>query len=609
MANIQPQTQLICCRDVRIDKNYDHAYYLGQQIPGRDNGALFVQYHLMQVEHFVMSFENYTYFREDRYRLRVKCKADDLWEINYIAYKNPIMGVAKPDKWFFGFVDETVYVNNETTDIYFTPDILTTWWDEAFLKQCFVERMHEPNDYFGKNITPEGLGIGDYKYGAYTGENNVIAQTELLNTRSAYMILPVKWETTDAEPQLGKKILIYDGLISGYKLFIFDAEDVFVNRSNEQKCFIDFMTDHVLPNEDKLLGIFSVPKDMIDPSKITGSPDESQPELGYPRIIPDTNATFPVSKRGYRFTGSLTLDGYLPANTKMYTAPYCLCELDSPNGDCVQLRHEFFGNSNTEFGFDITPEFQFFMSVFPPYNMIVRPSLDYQSPEGIYTGTLPEQTDIQLTFNDFPVGSYAFGAFEKWMAQQFVPTAITAGLTALGLVTGLGVVTTTTVASAGKVILDKDKIGKQETRTDVKFNNLKGLSSVGELLKDAYSWYLQGPSTRGKVNSTALYASYRQSFQCVCRTLSHQDAERIDRFFTVYGYAQRKSMQPMRCVRQHFTYLKTSDCVVVGNLPSGICKALEGIYNSGITFWADIDAIGEYNFERGGNNCLTTPLV
>lgn len=616
MANIQPQTQLICCKDVRMDKGYKHAYYLGQQVAGRNNGEIFVEYHLLQAEHFVMAFENYTYFREDSFRIRVKCRADDLWHINYIAYRNPIIGATKPDKWFFGFVDETVYVNNETTDIYFTPDILTTWWDEAILKQCFVERMHEPNDYFGKNIMSEPIKYGDYKCGISNGN---VLRTSLVNLRPTWTVVPYAKQDDEWDWRTGMTYgtMAYDGVVSGYKCYCWDTEQICDQNSNQHSMFTNWMHNffNVLTDGKRILGLFSIPKDILDSEYVHYDEDDNDlPVIDYP----NNNEKPAIVKWGYLLSEEATLDGYSPANMKMYTAPFCVAEVIAPNGDAFIVRHEYMPGVvvTGENEFDVNVKFRVLSNIFPPVSIVVRPEIGYACREEV--DDIGYDANIQLCYSDLPVGSWTWGIFESWVAQKFIPTIIDTGLIAASLGGALNITTAMSGSEMTKSLVENSKTGaimnrqterSYERQTTSNTGVISGIKQSANFGKEVYSWLSQTPATRGSVKSDAVFATNEAIIECRCLCPNYQDAERIDRFLTTYGYTQDKVMQPMRCVRTGFTYLQTNDCIVTGNLPSELCAELSNIYNNGITFWRDLDAIGEYDFSRGGNRCLENPLI
>lgn len=70
---------------------------------------------------------------------------------------------------------------------------------------------------------------------------------------------------------------------------------------------------------------------------------------------------------------------------------------------------------------------------------------------------------------------------------------------------------------------------------------------------------------------------------------------KIDNFFTRFGYAQNKIMQPNTATRPYFTYLKTGDSCYINNgvaagVSHGHANALQiakinALLRKGVTFW------------------------
>lgn len=76
-------------------------------------------------------------------------------------------------------------------------------------------------------------------------------------------------------------------------------------------------------------------------------------------------------------------------------------------------------------------------------------------------------------------------------------------------------------------------------------------------------------------------------------------AERIDKYFDMFGYKINKVGIPNRFVRKYWTYVKTTNCTIslVNSIPTSDVQEICACYNSGITFWtrAENSDIGDYN--------------
>ena len=641
MANIAPQSELRLFKDVKLDKGYKHGVFLGV---GECTEA-FIANQLMTNNHHLYTLTDYTYIRENSSVIRVKMRADDLWNVNYLCYKNPIMGTSKPNKWFFGFVDKTVYVNNEVTDIYFTEDILTTWWEEAQLSPCFVERMHEPNEDFGSNLVPEGLAVGDYKYalqppGTIDNPTNIYLTVKqaVLNMRPTWTIVAVADETfeggTIQNIYQQTPPRCYDDIVSGYRLFAWKTDEVQDPESDDCRNLMLFFDNHFnlyRTVDSTLLGVFVLPRQLLDESDVVWDWDiGSQTGIRYPNIKGHYDRTAVKDVDGYAINGDTTLDGYLPANLKMYTSPYCVCQFIQPDGQELILRHEYMMTRRTGAGFNfrIVTGMCCLYGIQPPYVLVFRPFEGYGcGPEISEPGVELYGSDPsnQIAYTSLPVGSWKNGIWQDVAKNIVAPMIVDLPFLVAGMSGALNAISTISPMTKTKEGMKSHVQGglktsyyetwKESQKTDYgtrESNNgyISAVHGVQRQLQNAFSQSMQPPIGKGRTDAGyASFAARVADFTTYCKCVNRDDAQRIDRYFSTFGYAQNKVMQPMRCVREKWTYLKTVDCLVHGNMPSELCYELSAIYNTGITFWRYLDDINEYNFNRGGNACLNNPII
>lgn len=116
-------------------------------------------------------------------------------------------------------------------------------------------------------------------------------------------------------------------------------------------------------------------------------------------------------------------------------------------------------------------------------------------------------------------------------------------------------------------------------------------ATISSLMNIAFDTGKNVPSTTGS-NLDIKFNTY--GFQFYTMTLRASDAERIDNFFSKYGYATQKIKVPNVFARANWTYTKTKGCVIVGNAPADDVKKICQIFDNGITFWVDGDNVGNY---------------
>ena len=84
-------------------------------------------------------------------------------QANYIAFQNPDYS----NKWFFAWIDDVIYKGDKNTEITFTIDAGSTWFDHWTKKQCYVMRHHVNDDIVGRYTLPEGVETGEYICDSY----------------------------------------------------------------------------------------------------------------------------------------------------------------------------------------------------------------------------------------------------------------------------------------------------------------------------------------------------------------------------------------------------------------------------------------------------------
>lgn len=82
-----------------------------------------------------IEIDNCTYQRKDNV-IKYPGKFDDLIYYNYVMYKNINHG----NKWFYAFITNIEYVNENMTNVYITTDVWQTWQFDIIFKKSFVER-------------------------------------------------------------------------------------------------------------------------------------------------------------------------------------------------------------------------------------------------------------------------------------------------------------------------------------------------------------------------------------------------------------------------------------------------------------------------------------
>ena len=104
---------------------------------------------------------DYTYVRRERRSIKVNKSFDELEGINYLAYQ---AHSGNKTKWYYCFVTDRAYVNDETTTLYFEIDVFQTFMFDYTFKPTYISQAHVDRwDANHKPIysrTEEGLNYG-----------------------------------------------------------------------------------------------------------------------------------------------------------------------------------------------------------------------------------------------------------------------------------------------------------------------------------------------------------------------------------------------------------------------------------------------------------------
>lgn len=358
---IVPNTNVKILHNVPLDNTYDHTLYFA-------NATAQYNYFAGQVK---KNCVNYTYQRANKGVMRIEGKADNYYDCNYLMFQNTSFGT----KWFYAFINNVEYVNNETTDVFYEIDVMQTWLFDAHVEECFIERQHSLSDAIGDNIIPEPLELGEYVMNDYAPVVNMVD-----------MVVCLAIVDTDGH-SFGN---LYDGIYGSAQLLVYDSTDV----TN-----IDAKIDEYAQKPDSIISMYMLPKALI------GGTVPASHVLPYGQGGITTHVVAPA------VTKQDTLNGYLPKNGKMYTYPYNFYHVDNASGSDLSLRYEFFEN--------LRPSLEIGGTVTQPVAVILRPSR--------YKGVVSEQFENRtlntesIQLNNYPMCSWNVDAFQAWIAQNSLP--------------------------------------------------------------------------------------------------------------------------------------------------------------------------------------------
>lgn len=306
----------------------------------------------------------------------------------------------------------------------------------------------------------------------------------------------------------------------------------------------------------------------------------------------------PFNSQTMSFARPTTIDGYTPRNKKLLTFPYCYLVLDVINDSAVYKYEQFVNPNNIYFAFycALTPDPE-----------IVFIAGDYEN-----MGLNPVHS---LIMKGYPQCPYIIDSYRSYMATHATANiasiigqgasgiggAVSSALNAVGNVSKAGeAIKAAEVAKAAGVAgategLTSTVASAAGSTVAAGAASIAAGAAISASIIDNAKQASQGNKPRGITGSNTLVGAkkYKPHLRRMCITAQY--AAMIDSFFDMYGYATNLVKIPNRTRSgKTFCYTQTANCNVVGSIPAFDLAKIKNIYDSGITFWTSLSAVGDY---------------
>ena len=496
----------------------------------------------------VKTFTSQMYQRVNKGQFEANCKADDIYNCNYMAFQNSGFG----NKWFYAFINSIEYINNNNSLVTFEIDVMQTWMFDYELKRCFIERQHSISDEIGGNILPEPVAIGEYVFDDYG---------ELQQGFDDYALVMMINDVND-EQSVYAQCGTYDNVFCGVGVWAcrMNAPSLMDSVARKLKDYIQ--------KPEAIVNMYMCPM-VLMPQQIHSANVLTKLTDGF------TPQSMPVQAPPPKSTGTTGFGLYTPKNNKMYTYPYNYFHVDNGQGESLDVRYEFFEAST---GYSrLTPRFVIDGCITTPIEYRITP-VNYKGSDSGPTGLRSEY----LGLTGFPLCSWNYDAYKAWVAQNSVPIGIksTAGLA----LAGAGALATALTGGLAAPFMGLMTAGI-------------GLATSG--ITQSYEASIKADVCKGNINTGNVSFSKKQMKFFGGRARITEDyARMIDNFFTMYGYSYKAIGIPNINSRPHWNYVKTSGSKIVGECPTEDIKKICEIYDNGITFWKNASEVGNYNLDN-----------
>lgn len=367
-----PDGEVYILRGIPLDADYKHTLYFASS---SDQYSYFVNKQKYWADRMM-------YIRETG-RIMYNVASDLIEDCNYLMYRNQ----QYHDKWFYAFIKQVYYRNDNCCEIEFEIDVMQTYMFDVDLKESWIERNHTVTDVIGENIVGENLDIGGYEATSthYVSEIGEIWSVIMYST----------FEYPSFAPAQGSLVKgIYSGLARteiGRIQVSYDANYVpqagFVSGHDARLVLQDIVYNHA----DKVDGIVAI---VMSPTYL-----ETNGSIEW---------TFP--------TGSPLIP---VRNKKLYTYPFHTIYITNGSGDGKTYRPEmFYGNNGCQFLINSDNSASQSVILTPMYYKDQARVLNFKE---------------SMTMTEFPQCAWTSNSFQTWLAlnenKQNVQ-AFTFGLTA-----------------------------------------------------------------------------------------------------------------------------------------------------------------------------------
>lgn len=482
-----------------------------------------------------ISISNCTYQRKEGF-IRVPRSFDTLQIYNYVMYQNGSSG-----KWYFCFIENMEFLNDEVTKVYIKTDVWQTYQFDITFKKCFVEREHVNNDAVGLHTLPENVELGEYICNSHTKDTTMDSYSSdlcmIMATPYEDVVTPGDPEAED--PELKKNHIEvapsrhYNGIYTGLTYYRFDS-------GSALDPILELYAKY--SKTEAINGIFMAPKWLSHVTTLN--------------IVDESNAPLTFDTTTAKQT---TLNGYTPKNNKLKTFPYNFLIVSNNIGQNAILHYEKFSNTNCTF----------------TVKGVINPGCSINITPTNYNGSTSSDIDaIQL--GKFPICNFQNDMYTNWLTQNSInvlgTTISTDDINVASSVLGAGSGIATGLATGNPL--------------GVGLGAMSGAQGIAGALIQKKQHSMIPTTVSGSLNSADVnVASGNNTFHYYKMSIKAEYAQIIDEYFTMYGYQVNSLKLPNRTGRTNWNYVKTLECNIVGNIPDSDLVEIKSIFNNGVTLW------------------------
>lgn len=537
-------SKILLVKNINIDKQYTNvlSYTEDQMLE------------LCQAN-LVAQADNYSFLRTTR-SIMAGFTYSQCLQANYIAFQNTDYS----NKWFFAWIDDVIYKGDKNTEITFTIDAWSTWFDYWQKKVCFINRQHVNDDTIGLHTIPENLDVGEVI------QESITEDLAYGNDFGYWIAVASNWKIKDGstgtetlESNKGTQnsgITVYDNTVFGTQLFFFNITEL----SSFTDLVLLLLRTNVDGHIEDVENIFILPDVAIEQSKLAqhtasvGGQNFSFYTMGYD-LTP--------KKFNTEINKITSFSDYTPKNNKCFVYPYNYLFVSNNQGSNNIFKYEDFNTEKCIF------ENQFSIAIGGSGRIVPKN----------YKG-MATNDDEALALGKYPTCAWSSDAFTNWLTQNSVNMAVSLGLTAGTIAGTIATGGATAPALAGAVMSVAGNIG----------------NTIGQFYQTSLLPNING----GQANGDVIWACNRNMFSFRQMRVKTEYLKIIDDYFTRFGYAIKKLEMPNIVGRKYWNYIEigSSEEIGYGDVPNKFMEIINNACRRGVTIWHNHANIGNYSLDN-----------
>lgn len=598
MSYIYPDSTIYLYNNIELDNSYKDTLYFG--------GIEEQNQYFNVTKPYKFAFLQQMYQRTNKGTLRIEKNAEALYDCNYLRFKNPrTVNSVIYDKWYYAFITNWEYINENVTEITYEIDIMQTYFFDVIVEPSFVVRQMPLTDNLFENLIAEDINIGtDY----------VVADES-----NSFPVTPDSIVVMTTKPDNGGD-LPYGSIINNVPTSLALVCLHGANLEATIDLYKDWLTNSSLTGPtsmaESIVAVYLLPYGLtIDPNSgiVPSGAKDSITVVGgnhvgrTPPVVDFNIGAVPTS-----------FGSYSPHNYKLLNYPYNYVAVSNHLGDVAEYKYELFNGQTMRLGV--------VGAVIPQPGYLCFPQ-DYRG--------IGQDIDSAISITEFPTIPVTIDGYQQWLTHNGYKMAMAGLGAALTLGAGIGATALTPIMGMapngiGGQNLDVQPWANVDRLSEVTLmGRTRGLRAMGNGLHDLSRFgsniagilgqmadaSKRANGSNGAAGGNALLMGMgRYEFRQYKMQIREFEARKLDTFFDMFGYSMNRVMNVNRNSRPVYNYVKTEGCTIIqnqiGNASSGananVIADLQKIYDNGITFWKPNSGfnVGDYSMSARNANAL-----